>query len=83
MPAWLLKTKLPVLTIRQFTALTSDCPDDAFFIFEYLLQKFHISTSETPKEAVPGAVYIKNVKKFSEMHYARGELFMKFIRQLY
>ena len=37
---------------NYITALISDGPDDAFFIFEDLLQKFHRSTSETAKEAV-------------------------------
>ena len=69
----------PVLG-NYITALISDGPNDAFFIFEDLLQKFHRSTSETAKEAVPGAAYIKKVKTFYEMHYSRGELFMEFIR---
>ena len=50
----------PVLG-NYITALISDRPDDAFFIFEDLLQKFHRSTTGIAKEAVPGAAYLKKV----------------------
>ncbi len=69
----------PVLS-NYIKALLSEQPDYAFFVFEDLLHKFHIFTSETTKEAVPGSAYIKKITTFYEEHYKRGELFMEFTR---